>query len=64
VTKIKCPNCGHAGPFRVWIDTQYDLEANGDIAMAWTPSWTRKDRCECPECNHEGVIGEFEAEPA
>lgn len=62
---LKCPNCGHDGPFSVLAEYRISLDKNGeDFETPPNDSvvWGKDSKCCCPKCSLNRKLGDFEKE--
>ena len=63
--EYKCPKCGQRDRLYVVGLTWYEFDEDGAVPTKKFGSdieWGEKSLARCPECDHEGRLGEFYCE--
>ena len=56
---LACPNCGHADTLQIGITCTAELTANGSEVFG-DHDWDSSSYCCCPDCQHKGIVRDFE----
>lgn len=62
---MKCPNCGHFGPFDIYVTSSgyTRVTDDGTDEIEGSVEWEDSSSCRCPECRHEATVGDFLGKP-